>query len=327
MGRARRLLLAAGALLVARGARRVGRRIVPVERPERGAERAVLVLLALTTLSALAFPVIYGLHGVPHRTQLLGAALGLAFLLAGAALIVTGKRLVVNETLEEDYPEPEHREQQDELVRLVHESGDKMSRKRLLGLGATAAAGALGLAVLTPVVSLGPAFDWSPFVRTPWRRGRRLVDESGRPLLAAEIEEGTFYTALPEGANREDIAAPVVLVRMPPGALDLPPELRGYDAGGILAFSKICTHAGCAVSLYRTPLFAPTSPKPALICPCHYSTFDPARGGTVEFGPAGRPLPMLPLQVDGAGALRAAGNFNEPPGPSWWAVRKRAARS
>jgi len=105
MGRARRLLLAASALLVARGARRVGRRIVPVERPERGAERAVLVLLALTTLSALAFPVVYGLHGVPHRTQFLGASPGLAFLLAGTARIVPGTRLVVNAPLEEEYPE------------------------------------------------------------------------------------------------------------------------------------------------------------------------------------------------------------------------------
>ena len=64
---------------------------------------------------------------------------------------------------------------------------------------------------------------------------------------------------------------------------------------GIVAYSKICTHAGCAVSLYRVPTFAPVEPKPALVCPCHYSTFDPAKGGGVLFGPAGRPLPQLPL--------------------------------
>jgi hypothetical protein len=32
---------------------------------------------------------------------------------------------------------------------------------------------------------------------------------------------------------------------------------------------------------------------------------------------------MLPLRVDAAGVLRAAGNFNEAPGPSWWGVRMR----
>jgi hypothetical protein len=30
---------------------------------------------------------------------------------------------------------------------------------------------------------------------------------------------------------------------------------------------------------------------------------------------------MLPLQVDGTGTLRAAGNFDEAIGPSWWGVR------
>jgi ubiquinol-cytochrome c reductase iron-sulfur subunit len=75
--------------------------------------------------------------------------------------------------------------------------------------------------------------------------------------------------------------------------------------------------------MYRVPTFAPDEPKPALVCPCHYSTFDPASGGTVQFGPAGRPLPMLPLEIDGKGHLRAKGNFNEAVGPSWWGVRNR----
>ena len=70
-------------------------------------------------------------------------------------------------------------------------------------------------------------------------------------------------------------------------------------------------------------LFPEAEPKPALVCPCHYSTFDPATGGTVIFGPAGRKLPMLPLRIDGRGYLRAAGNFDGPVGPSWWGVRAR----
>ena len=68
-------------------------------------------------------------------------------------------------------------------------------------------------------------------------------------------------------------------------------------------------------------------PKPALVCPCHYSTFDPATGGTVIFGPAGRKLPMLPLQIDRRGYLRAAGTFDGPVGPSWWGVRNRGAKA
>jgi ubiquinol-cytochrome c reductase iron-sulfur subunit len=47
----------------------------------------------------------------------------------------------------------------------------------------------------------------------------------------------------------------------------------------------------------------------------------------VIFGPAGRALPQLPLFVDGDGNLRAAGNFNRPPGPSWSGVREHRAHS
>ena len=159
------------------------------------------------------------------------------------------------------------------------------------------------------------------YLATPWRRGRRLVDEQGRPWHASDIEQGSFYTAFAEGADPEQQSSSLVLVRLPASTLRLPAKLKGYDANGIVAYSKICTHAGCAISMYRSPLFQPDEPKPALVCPCHYSTFDPATGGTVLFGPAGRPLPMLPLEIDPRGHLRARGSFDGPVGPSWWGVR------
>ena len=85
--------------------------------------------------------------------------------------------------------------------------------------------------------------------------------------------------------------------------------------------------AGCAINLYRSPLFPAAEPKPAFVCPCHYSTFDPTTGGTVIFGPAGRNLPQLPLLVDSGGHLRAGGVFSGAVGPSWWGVRLHGARS
>src|SRR2546430_8935553 len=117
------------------------------------------------------------------------------------------------------------------------------------------------------------------------------------------------------------MGAPVIVVRLKPAELRLPSDRRAWAPGGILAYSKICTHAGCAVALFRKPTFPAVEPGPALVCPCHYSTFDPTKGGNVIFGPAGRPLPQLPLAVDGKGELRAAGNFSGPVGPSWWGVR------
>jgi ubiquinol-cytochrome c reductase iron-sulfur subunit len=235
--------------------------------------------------------------------------------------VVTAKRLVPNEELEEDYPEHEHPDEQERIAQVVDESG--LTRRRLFVLALGAAGGSIGLALLTPVASLGPAIHLARFYLTPWRRGTRLVDDEGKPYRADDIEEGTFYTAFAEGADKEAMASSLVVVRLPERELDLPPENAGYDAKGIVAFSKICTHAGCAIALYRKPMFAPTDPKPALICPCHYSTFEPQTGGKVIFGPAGRKLPMLPLTIDGKGFLRARGNFDSPVGPSWSGVRSR----
>ncbi len=298
-----------------------GKRIVPALPPHRGAETAVLVLFAVGASLALGFVVVYALGSLPHETQLLGACLGLSLLSIAAALVITGRRLVVTEELTEEYPAEEHPGEQETVAQLATEGSDRITRRRLFTLGLLGAGGSLGLALLTPAASLGPVFRVAGYLATPWRRGKRLVDEQGRPLRASEIERGAFYTAFAEGADREEQSASLVLVRLPQSELRLPDRLAGYDADGIVAYSKICTHAGCAISLYRSPLFQPDEPKPALVCPCHYSTFDPASGGTVLFGPAGRPLPMLPLEIDGRGHLRARGNFDEPVGPSWWGSR------
>jgi ubiquinol-cytochrome c reductase iron-sulfur subunit len=292
--------------------------------PDRPAESAVIVLLFAAAACAAGFVAVYAIEDVPHRTQFLGLSLGLALALLAAALIVFGKRLVTQQALEEEYPLPrEHEREEGEVVQLLEEGGQRLTRKGLLIVGAGAAGTALGAALIAPAASLGPVFDVDPLFATPWGRGRRLVDEAGRALKADDIERETFYTAYPEGADREDLGAPIVVVRLEPTALHLPSGRAGWAPGGILAYSKICTHAGCAIALYRKPTFPDVQPKPALVCPCHYSTFDPAAGGSVLFGPAGRPLPQLPLYVDPAGHLRAAGNFSGPVGPSWWGVRNR----
>jgi ubiquinol-cytochrome c reductase iron-sulfur subunit len=321
----RRAIIAALVLLGWRRRRRAAagddERIVPAAPADRRAETAVLVLLALATLSALGFVVVYAIGDLPGETQWLGLALGGAFALLAAALVVVAKRLVVSEEKEEDYPAAAHPDAQRAIVQVVQESGDRITRKRLLRLAGGAAGGALGLALVTPAVSLGPLFDTSSLYATPWRRGRRLVAEDGTPWSADDIEAGAFYTAYPEGSSHDEIGAPLVLVRLDPRALRLPAGRAAWAPEGILAYSKICTHAGCAIALYRKPTFTPTQPRPALVCPCHYSTFDPAAGGKVLFGPAGRPLPQLPLLVDHRRELRAAGRFSGPVGPAWWGVR------
>lgn len=298
-------------------------RIVPAGTPQRKAENVVLILLAIAAAWAIGFVLVYAEYSprdLPN--EFLGVCLAMSLAFVAAAFAVVAKRLVVEEELEDEYPE-ENPVEQSELAQIVHESGSRITRKRLL-LGAGAATAAtVGVAALTPALSLGPLWYTAPLDRSPWRRGRRLVDEENNPLLADEIEQETFYTAFPEHGDKEDIAAPVVVVRLDPAAVHLPPGRSGWAPRGILAYSKICTHAGCAIALYGKPTFAPVEPSPQLVCPCHYSTFDPATGAAVTYGPAGRPLPQLPLMVDGAGYLRAAGDYSGRVGPAWWNVREQ----
>ena len=291
--------------------------------PHPGAETAAILLLLLGALLCAAFVVVYAVDRIPDQTQFLGLALGLALVCIAAALIITGRKLVVTEELVEEYPPELHAGEVDLIASVAEDAGSRLTRRRLFKLALLAAGGGLAAAVITPAASFGPLIRVKEYFGTPWTRGRRLVDEDGKPYRASDIEEKTFYTAFAEGADKEEMGASLVVVRLPAASLKLPSELQGYDADGIVASSKICTHAGCAIAMYRVPTFPPDEPRPALVCPCHYSTFDPATGGTVTFGPAGRPLPMLPLTIDGKGRLRAKGNFNGAVGPSWWGVRNR----
>ena len=319
-----RWLLAALVLLLGRG--RKPRQLPPPEpvlpaQPPSNPRSELLVagLLLLAAVAAVAFVVVYA--GTAD-TQLLGLALGGALGFVAAAFVVAGKRLVPQAESEEPYPEPAHQLEQEEIARTVEESGGRLTRKRLLAVSAGAAATALTVAVVTPLASLGPILDTGRLRRSPWRRGRRLVDAEGVPLRAADVVERSLFSAFPEGADRDGMASPIVVVRLEADDVHLPDGREDWAPEGIVAYSKVCTHAGCAVSLYRSPLNEPTAPRPALLCPCHFSTFDPARGGAVLFGPAGRDLPQLPLQIDEDGFLVAGGDFSDGVGPSWWGVRK-----
>ena len=285
----------------------------------RPAERGVLGLLGVAFAGAVTFVVAYALE---WSTQALGLALGGTLAAIAAALILAGKRVAPGEEVQEERPALGDPARQRELERDVERGGQGVSRRRVLLGGAAATGTALAGALVIPAASLGPK-PGDRIGSSPWRARTRVVDEDGGQLAPADIEIGTFVTGFPEGADKRELGSPVVLVRLDPSDLDLPTDRSDWDADGVLAFSKICTHAGCTINLYRFPSFPAQSPGPALVCPCHYSTFDPATGGNRIFGPAGRALPQLPLELDEAGKLIAAGDFSGPIGPSWWGVRKR----
>ena len=284
----------------------------------RRVETLVAVLLLLGAVCGFAFTAIYIV--LQTNTQLLGLAIGAMLALLAAACIVAGKFVVPQETHVEERDALLKEEEAEQVVEMVEEGAEGISRRVLLtGAGGIAGA-ALLTAAATPVASLGPRLHH--IHDTPWHRGVRLVDDQGRPYRADDIEVGTFYTALPEHGEPEHLGAGILVVRLLAEQVHLPLARRSWAPDGILAYSKICPHAGCAISLYRYPTYQPTSVGPAFTCPCHYSTFSPGDGGKLIFGPAGRALPQLPLMIDPQGYLRAAGPFHEDIGPSWWNVHR-----
>ena len=196
-------------------------------------------------------------------------------------------------------------------------AGAGVTRARLLlSAGGVAAAG-ITAGLVTGAGSLGPWIG-DASVPSPFRAGVRLVDVNGKPVRAADLAVGSFMTAFAAGVSTDQLGASLMVVRLPEAEMRMPPARRGWTPRGIVAYSKICTHAGCAVAMMRYPLFAPHTDGPALVCPCHYSTFDVADGAKVLFGPAGRPLPQLPLRIAADGTLEAAGPLSGDIGPAWF---------
>ena len=179
---------------------------------------------------------------------------------------------------------------------------------------------ALGLSALSPLIllrDLGP-LPGKELEKTTWKSGTYLVTDPGnRRIKASDLEVGAVAQVLPEIEDPEhrklsDIAKDaVLLIRLRPQEFNLEPDRLAMTHDGIIAFSKICSHMGCAVALYEQQ-------TKHLLCPCHQSTFDVTRAAKVIFGPAARPLPQLDITIDNEGYLVARQPFSEPVGPSFW---------
>jgi ubiquinol-cytochrome c reductase iron-sulfur subunit len=117
-------------------------------------------------------------------------------------------------------------------------------------------------------------------------------------------------TVVPDGAvGSADGQA--VLVRVEPDLLALPAGRETWAPEGLLAYSKVCTHAGCPVGLYEAQ-------SHELLCPCHQSSFNVLDGAHPTSGPAARAQPQLPIQIAPDGTLLALGDFSDPIGPGYW---------
>lgn len=283
----------------------------PGQQEGRAYELAAVAGFGVCALGALGLAVVYWRGGNP---QLEGILLAVAFLGLSVGLITWANHLLEQGPFSQERKPLSGTDEEQSAFAEDFERDQRratLGRRSLLVRGLVAAAGALGLASLFPIASLGPR-PGDALKRTTWRPGRRLVTADGRPVRASEVPLDGLVTVFPE----DDLGSAdgqAVLVRVQQGLIEPQPGREDWSPGGLIAYSKVCTHAGCPVGLY----LAQTQ---QLLCPCHQSAFDVLDGAKPVFGPAAWPLPQLPLSVDDEGVVRAEGDFSEPVGPGYWRV-------
>lgn len=277
------------------------------EAEDRAARRAAFAfMVAIAGSIALFFIYLTG-----GQTQLEGLALFVAFGGVGVGLgiwvrQVIGEQHVVEPRHPAGQPVQQARDEFEQEFEAAMGEAAAGGRRRFLLRLLYGVGGSLGLALLIPLRSLGPGPE-SELFTTPWRRGRRLVTAEGEELRAEDIVPDQVVTVFPADAvGSADGQALLIGLR---------PERQNNNtsehAEGLACFSKICTHAGCPVGLYRAR-------AGELLCPCHQSTFDVYDNAKPLSGPTGRPLPGLPFGIDDEGYLVALGDFEAPVGPSFW---------
>ncbi|CAM3980594.1 Rieske 2Fe-2S domain-containing protein [Helcobacillus massiliensis] len=312
---------------------------------ERRAEKMVAGMFILSIIGTAIFiasyflftPMGYNLlaesktlQAVKWSNLFTGIGLAVAMFFIGAAAVHWAKTLMPDHEVTEERhiysrTNPVREEASGIIVDGLDESG--VARRPLIVASMVGALAVLPIAVLFPISTLGP-LPGNKLHHTFWAKAKkeplRIVrDHDNTPIKASDVTVGSIFHVMPDGLTHENnehdfleqrAKAAAVLVRIDPADAKNQESLsNGYE--GILAFSKICTHVGCPVALYEQQTHH-------MLCPCHQSTFDVTDGAKVIFGPAHRPLPQLPIEVDDEGYLVATDDFPEPIGPSFWNLHK-----
>jgi ubiquinol-cytochrome c reductase iron-sulfur subunit len=305
-------------------------------RAERRAERTIASIFVLAFLAAVAFIVVFcgavpfewhlpgeGSQGFRYFTPLLGALLGLSLALIGIGVVLWAKWLMPEEEAVQD----RHDGPSDEVEQLLTTStlisgfnDTGVARRSMLKSTVGLAGGALAA---LPLVALVGAMIKKPnrgenqsLFHTMFKAGVPIVYADGRRVSPGDLLPGgieTVFPGVPGGVKAGD--SPTLLIRLRPGqAVRSRKGQAAFQWGDYVAYSKICTHAGCPASLYEQQ-------TGRLLCPCHQSQFDVFQDAKPVFGPATRSLPKLPLGVevvDGKQYFKANGDFPEAIGPAFW---------
>jgi rieske iron-sulfur protein len=179
---------------------------------------------------------------------------------------------------------------------LAHEERVMANRRRFLKYAIGVGTGAFALALALPALAIRTLTQQTdepaPGDVLVYAQGNM----AGVPVHVDDMAPGTGAHVWPE-AKSDNNNNLIELVRLSDGG----------DAEGFVAYSAICTHLGCSV-------YEQLNSQGLITCPCHDSRFDPANDAVPVSGPAGRPLPQLPITVNDSGELVVDGQFDAPVG-------------
>ncbi|MEV6795706.1 Rieske 2Fe-2S domain-containing protein [Streptomyces sp. NPDC051320] len=302
------------------------------ERAAKRSERMVALLFTISMLATIAFIASYVIFPIDkivyifpfgHVSVLnfsLGLTLGIALFSIGAGAVHWARTLMSDVEVADDRHAIEAAPEVKAKVLADFAAGAAESgfgRRKLLRNTLFGAMAMVPLAGVMLLRDLGPLPE-QKLRKTLWAKGKVLVNmNTNQPLRPEDVAVGSLTFAMPEGLDesQEDFQkqiakAALMIVRIQPEEIKDKQE-REWAHEGIVAYSKICTHVGCPISLYEQQTHH-------VLCPCHQSTFDLSDGARVIFGPAGHPLPQLRIGVNGEGNLEALGDFAKPVGPAFW---------
>lgn len=303
---------------------------------QKRAERTVYTLFYLSIAGSIwavaaymAFPINPSdLGSVRLNNLFIGLGIALALLALGIGAVHWGKALMADhEAIDVRHPVRGTVETRQRAVEIFEEANEEsgFGRRSLVRNTLIGALIAFPLPAVALFRGLAPEGEGTEPVallnETMWKKGLRLTrDPDGTPIKASDVTFGSAFHVIPEGLTElghsegmlnEKAKAIVLLMRLKPEDLHEREDRKSWSYNGIVAYSKVCTHVGCPVALYEQRTHH-------LLCPCHQSQFDVTNHCAVIFGPAARPLPQLPIDVDDEGYLVAQSDFTEPVGPSFW---------
>jgi ubiquinol-cytochrome c reductase iron-sulfur subunit len=320
---------------------------------EKRAERAVALAFAISALAGIGFIVAFcwgnwwhrHLPGTPQNfryyTPVLGGTFAIMCIFLGVGMVLWAKWLMPEEeTVQDrhDVPSPEEDKLMTEATLAVGLEDTGLPRRGMILRSLLLAGGIFSAVPLVAVIGAMIKKPGYQLFHTLYRRDPEMFPESNgmvpivysdwRQASPNDLEPGGVATVFP-GVRKEtpqgtdgvtDASSPTLLIRLRPGQTVKPRPGQahfGWPANNpeYIAFSKICTHAGCPASLYEQQ-------TGRLLCPCHQSQFQVLEDAKPVFGPATRSLPKLPITVligqDGRQYFYAVRDFDEAIGPGFW---------